>query len=356
MTPLIFPLPKPDIQRYPAKLERGFKRFPDRKHNYDLFQQASRETTGLFLPVKMDVENINQCNLQCPMCQVPNLKSFQKGQELSFSFFQQLLDEQYGVVELKLQGMGEPFLGKSFLAMADYASAKDIWIRTSTNATLLHINEAYKKAIDSGLDEIQISMDGTSKEVYEAIRRGASYERTVQNCQLINEYCRSQKVDKTKMWVLLQKANFHQLPLFPRFARELGFQRMAIILDLHGWADVKMIAKNQPHQVSEGISQELVDRLVAEATALGLELGFWGISAKYSQANLCPWPFERTFIASTKEVVPCCMIGNPHTFSLGRITDGFSKIWRSEAYQAFRQAHLSGNIPSVCRNCYSEMR
>lgn len=96
----------------------------------------------------------------------------------------------------KIQGIGEPFLHKDFIQMVEYASSRDIWTRSTTNATILHQkNENYKKIIDAGIGELQISVDGTTKESYELIRKGAHFERMIENCKLINSYCSSLGVE-----------------------------------------------------------------------------------------------------------------------------------------------------------------
>ena len=69
---------------------------------------------------------------------------------------------------------------------------------------------------------MQISVDGTTKDSYEAIRKGARFDRMVENCKLINEYCASLGVEKTRMWSLIQRDNIAELKEFPKFAKELA--------------------------------------------------------------------------------------------------------------------------------------
>jgi MoaA/NifB/PqqE/SkfB family radical SAM enzyme len=59
--------------------------------------------------------------------------------------------------------------------MTRYAREKHIWVRTTTNASLLHLKDNYRKMIDADVNELQISVDGASKQVYEGIRCGANY-------------------------------------------------------------------------------------------------------------------------------------------------------------------------------------
>jgi len=45
-----------------------------------------------------------------------------------------------------------------------------------TNASLLHLRDNYKKLVDTGVNEIQISIDGATKDVFEGIRVGSVFE------------------------------------------------------------------------------------------------------------------------------------------------------------------------------------
>jgi MoaA/NifB/PqqE/SkfB family radical SAM enzyme len=73
-----------------------------------------------------------------------------------------------------------------YFAMIRSVREKHIWVRTTTNASLLHLKDNYRKMIDADVNELQISLDGAIKEIYEGIRRGANYERVMSNIALIN--------------------------------------------------------------------------------------------------------------------------------------------------------------------------
>ena len=74
--------------------------------------------------------------------------------------FQSLIDEQTGLVEIKLNGLGEALMqGDDYFEMIRYARARRIWVRMTTNASLLHVDGNYRKLIDSGVNEIDISVE-----------------------------------------------------------------------------------------------------------------------------------------------------------------------------------------------------
>ena len=58
---------------------------------------------------------------------------------MSLDDFKNIVDTQYGLIEIKLNGLGEPTLqGDDFFEMIKYARQKKIWVRITTNASLLH--------------------------------------------------------------------------------------------------------------------------------------------------------------------------------------------------------------------------
>jgi pyrroloquinoline quinone biosynthesis protein E len=160
------------------------------------------------------------------------------------------------------------------------------------------------------------------------------------------------------MWTVVQRKNVHQLEALVDLAKEAGFANMVFSLDMHGWANDEMFARNREEMVEETIDIDRLFGLIDQGRSLELDVWFWNVGEKYATdtpKDLCPWPFERAFISSDLRCVPCCMISNPDEFE---IEDGcsddrtLSDIWNGETYREFRQAHLDGAIPDVCKSCY----
>ena len=60
---------------------------------------------------------------------------------MSNSFLNNLLDEQIGLVEIKIQGLGELFLSNDFIPMVEYARQKHLWVRSTTNTYYINKKE-----------------------------------------------------------------------------------------------------------------------------------------------------------------------------------------------------------------------
>lgn len=349
------PMPAPDRAFYDAVLQAGFDRFPERRANFERYKASLRGETLDYLPIKLDIENVSRCNYRCTMCQVSDWTKMTRAADMSFDDFKSVIDSQIGLVEIKLQGMGEPLLSAApYFKMIRYARSHDLWVRSTTNGSLLHLKDNYKKLIDSDVCEIQISIDGATPPTYEAIRRGGKFKRVALNCEKINAYARDAGRHRTRMWVVAQKANFHEMALFPELAARLGFARLTLSLDLNDWGQDRWRKSNDLVDVQRSFAPAMAQTLVEKGRALGVEVSFWFIDKKYDvrdATKLCPWPFERAYISSDMRVVPCCMVANPEIKDLGDART-LSAVWNGEAMRAFRRAHIDGRIPDFCRSCY----
>ena len=352
---LDLPLPGPDAAAYRDNLALALASSPARKANYEKLRSQDRAQWLEALPARMDFENVSRCNFRCPICPVSQWDRGRRAEDMRFEDFRTIIDGLGTLVEIKLQGIGEPVLGGDvYFDMIRYARSQHIWVRTTTNASLLHLNDAAARLIDSGINEVQVSVDGASAATFEAIRVGSRFPVVCRNSALLNEHCNRRGLLRTRMWTVLQQRNVDELLDLVRLGAQLGFRRITFSLDMHGWGQEALGKANGPRVVAAG----RVHAAALEALALGRELGtevtFWQTTTKYDHgaaATLCPWPFERAYISSDLRVVPCCMIGNPEVIDLGSALD-FAGTWNSPAYRGFRQAHLEGATPPACAMCY----
>ncbi len=348
------PRPFPDPKLYAAILQAGFETYPERKVNYERYKQSRRDPTVNYLPVKLDIENVSRCNYHCSMCEVSEWPKFQRAGDMSLEDFKHLLDEQYGVIEIKLQGLGEPTLGKCLPEMIAYARSRHIWVRSTTNASLLHLKDNYKRVIDSDVCELGVSIDGATKATYEAIRRGGIFERVQENCKRLNEYARQVGRHRTRMTTVVQKGNFDELEQLVDLAAELGFIRQAFSLDVIDFGLDRWNETNSKVDMHQRFTVERGQELIERGKRLGVEVTYWIIEDKYDNStreNLCPWPFERLYVSSDMKMVPCCLVGNPDVYSLGNART-LSSDWNAEAMQQFRRMHIDGKVPRICSMCY----
>ena len=358
------PEPAAGTAAYYPERDLALAASPEKRANYQRYLAAQRrEAAPDYLPIKLDIENVSRCNFRCTMCSVGSWHKGQRADDLPLAAFERLIDEQVGLVEIKLQGLGEPTLQRDpYFDMIRYARARHIWVRTTTNASLLHLKDNYRRLVDADPNEIQISIDGATKAVFEGIRRGSVFERVIENCRRLNAYCRERGVVRTKMWTVVQRANFRQLAELVQLASQLGFKHQVFSLELVDWGLAEWRAANDSVSVEDELDPGALLALVGLGMELGVQVRFWNTTEKYatrSPETLCPWPFERAFVSSDLRVVPCCTIGNPDVCQIGSALEqddpgAFTRHWHGDEFVAFRRAHLDGRIPEVCKACYAD--
>lgn len=133
-------------------------------------------------PKNVTFEVTNSCNLKCVMCPQSHMK--RKVGFIDLNLYKTLINQVYDKVDsVSLYSTGEPLLHPKLSDMIRYAKSKGIrCVQISTNATLL--NEKNGKLIrSSGLDIMQVSIEGASKEEYEKMRKGASFEKVRENLE-----------------------------------------------------------------------------------------------------------------------------------------------------------------------------
>jgi len=183
-----------------------------------------------FYPPTIGFETTSRCNLQCPLCVRAREKLNRPEGTMSFDNLKKVIDTlgDY-LIHARLHGWGEPFLNPDILEMAAYAHAKGIYTNFHTNGHFL-TEKNINKIIDSGLDEINIALDGMSSQTYEKYRLGG-------NVQIVKEgverLCRIKKKRKVKqpnvnLQFLVMAQNEHEIPEVKKFAEESGVDQLII--------------------------------------------------------------------------------------------------------------------------------
>ena len=175
-------------------------------------------------PVSISFEPTTSCNLRCPECP-SGLRAFSRPiGMLEKNFFTRTIDEIHQeLIYLIFYFQGEPYLNPDFLEMVKYASDKGIYTATSTNAHYL-TDEAAKKTIESGLDRLIISIDGTTQDVYKQYRIGGNIDKVIEGAKNIVKWKKelNSKTPFVFFQFLVVKHNEHQIEDIKKIAKEIG--------------------------------------------------------------------------------------------------------------------------------------
>ena len=149
---------------------------------------------------------------------------------LKKDFFRETIDQLHKeLTYLVFYFQGEPYLNPDFLEMVKYASSKKIYTATSTNAHYLNDANA-KRTVESGLDRLIISIDGTTQDTYQQYRVGGHLQKVLEGAKNIVKWKKELK-SKTPFIIfqfLVVRHNEHQIEEVKRFAKEIGVDQVRL--------------------------------------------------------------------------------------------------------------------------------
>ena len=289
-------------------------------------------------PVSISFEPTTSCNLRCPECP-SGLRAFTRPTGmLQKDFFKETIDDIYKeLLYLIFYFQGEPYLNTSFLEMVNYASKKGIYTATSTNAHYL-TSEAAKKTVESGLDRLIISIDGTTQDVYTQYRVGGNLPKVIEGAKNIVKWKKelNSKTPFVFFQFLVVKPNEHQVEEIKKLAKEIGVDEVrfktAQVYDY----------KTDPNGLIPTIDK--FSRYSRNTDG--------SYSPKNKLANRC-WKLQHANVITWDGlVVPCCF-DKDAMHQLGNLkNESFKKIWHNNNYKQFRNELLQSrkNI-DICANC-----
>jgi len=106
----------------------------------------------------------NLCNLSCVLCPTGQNDPGRHKGFLKLELFKKIMDECGPYLwEVNLYNWGEPLLNKELFEMVKYSKIFKVRVSISTN--LNHFNDSIcSDLVLSGVDEVVVSLDGTSQE------------------------------------------------------------------------------------------------------------------------------------------------------------------------------------------------
>ncbi len=289
-------------------------------------------------PVSISFEPTTSCNLRCPECP-SGLRAFTRPTGmLKKDFFSQTIDEIHKeLLYLIFYFQGEPYLNPDFLDMVKYASSKKIYTATSTNAHYL-TDDAAKRTVESGLDRLIISIDGTTQDVYQQYRVGGNLEKVLQGAKNIVKWKKelNSKTPFVFFQFLVVKPNEHQVEEIKKLAKEIGVDEVRFKT-----AQVYDFENDPNHLIPE---TDKFSRYKKNKDG--------SYTPKNKLANHC-WKLQHANVITWDGlVVPCCF-DKDAMHQLGNLKNqSFKEIWKNDNYRQFRSELMKSrrNI-DICANC-----
>jgi len=292
------------------------------------------------MPLHMQFELTNYCNLRCPVCPV-GVKALERPpRPMDVDLFRRTLaDVGPYLLTACLWVWGEPLLHPHLSQILRAIHEYPIFTLLSTNGQNLDKERVIQALLDSPPTHLIVAIDGLTDATNSQFRVGAKLKPILAGVHRLAELKRrrGQTLPILHMRFIVMKHNQSQVPQLQEFATRHGF-------DFLSYRTLSIIDSDRTMQTH----RELVPDL-AEFRAYGYE-----DDARIKRSDfICQQAFWLPSLLVDGTVVPCeqdCNAQRP--FGVVREDVSFTDLWYSQSAAQVR--HLIRDRPaslSFCRNC-----
>lgn len=336
-----------------------------------MFELSTRAKIVAELPTQVYIEVTNHCNSLCASCPLTfdHFLPYEPKQHLTWDNFRRMVDQLPAIERAVLHGIGEPLLNRDLPRFVAHLKERGAWVLFNSNGILL--DQARGDAlVAAGLDELRISLDAVTPELYARLRGVDALPRIIKNLHAFIARHGAQQ-PRVSLWLVGMRENLHQLPDFVRLGATLGvhevyLQRLVYFGDGTLIDDSATMKKDQSlYAALEAEQQQLIVEGEQLAHSLGLKFQASGATTPHESVAVKgshPWqgclrPWSLMYITANGSALPCCISPFAAThfpdIVLGNVLEHpLPDVWNGERYQTLRAAILSESpAPWPCQHC-----
>ncbi len=273
-------------------------------------------------PKYFQIEPTDRCNAKCKMCSksvTESVHNSSMSEELFNKICEELEEYSDWIEMITIQWMGEPLLDRELELKIQ--KLKKIGIKKvslSTNVSLLN-EERCQSLLESGLDDLRMSIDSVKKSTYEAIRCGLDFDKVIKNAMKAISIRDRIRPDVTIRVRMVDMCETHD--------------------EIEEWLEFwNPILKNADFaQVMPSLSKWEDKR----------------IDNPYQEVEPCISLFSTMIISSEGKVALCCIDSELQEVMGDINTSTIKSIWNSEKFEKYRDLHLDmkRNSIDLCNGC-----
>jgi len=299
-----------------------------------------RRTHPWSMPLHLQIELTNYCNLRCPICPTGSQSLNRSPQAMDLSLFERLIDEvgPY-LLTTSLWAWGEPLLHPQLREILRAARKHDAVTLLSTNGQRLTNERVLEALSDEPPDYLILAIDGLENETNSMYRVGGRIEPILEGVSKLAAVKRDRGTDRPvlNMRYIVTKHNQHELDQLDDFVRQNGFELLTI---------------RNLYTIESTTTAELRERMTPDDEIwAGCGHGQGGNTPRGK--FICQEPFWFPTVFADGTVVLCEQDYNAE-FALGRISENvsFADLWYSERAAQLRKT-IRDEMQDVrfCRKC-----
>jgi MoaA/NifB/PqqE/SkfB family radical SAM enzyme len=325
--------------RMPIRLRRmsALKRWNLLKSGTNL---VHRRLNPYNMPLHMQFELTNFCNLNCPVCPTGLGMLNRRPQSMDVELFQRLIDEvgPY-LLTASLWGWGEPLLHPQLSDILKAIAKYPVVTFLSTNGQALDDDRVMQAIIDSPPTYLIIAIDGLTDETNTQFRVGAKLAPVLNGVRRIAESKKKRAINLPilHMRYIVMKHNQHELSQLIYFAEQKGF-------DLLTFRSLCVIDIESADKALQPFTTDIPDYRGYDYED--------GLIIKRSDF-ICQQPFWFPTIFADGTLVACEQDYNAqHSFGVLSPGSSFRALWQGiKARRVREQIRDHSQRLSFCRNC-----
>jgi MoaA/NifB/PqqE/SkfB family radical SAM enzyme len=294
-------------------------------------------------PYLLIIDPCNYCNLRCPLCPT-GLGTLGRPQSmLSLDHFKQYFDPLADFLfEAYLHNWGESLLNKQVFDMIAYAQSRNVGTNLSSNLSDT-TSEDLDRLIDSGLEYLVVSLDGTTADTYSKYRIRGKFDRVVENMHALiqRRNARGRRTPRVEWQFIVMKQNEHQVADAETLARKIG-------VDL-----LRFIPVGMPYDTPD---RQAVADTWYPVTVEGREHSP-DVEQQFGQAHKpspCFYLYRTMVVNPDGGVAPCCVVYKKDS-DFGQLPADVGALWNNDKYQSARALFSPRSAPrsveTICDGC-----
>lgn len=305
-----------------------------------------------FYPFNIEIEGTTRCNKRCIICEHTYWN--EASEDLVFEDFKKIVDQFSHLKWVNLTGEGDAFLNRDYLNTIEYLKAKDVCVYLVDSFDLINENIA-KRLIELGVDGIYVSFDAATKETYEKIKVGCSFEKVVNNIKNLIRIKKDKNspIPELCFRYVFTTLNIHEIPQYIELIHSFDDNCKIEFVGLLKFDEVEPL-------YLPNIPEDILNKALKKTNSLPIEIYF-----SHTDENSKP-PLEycnawfEPYIMMGGYVLPCCAVLQNNNRSLLRrysfgniLKTPFKDIWYSARYRSFRKMVPTkrAKVPILCRGC-----
>ena len=316
------------------------------------------------LPRSLYLETTSRCNSLCETC-ILTFGGREPRKDLGWEESRRVVD-QFPVLErVLLHGIGEPLLNRDLIRMIAHLKERGATVLFNSNVITLG-PRLRRQLIESGLDELRVSLDATTPGTYARVRGVDAYQKVVSNLEALDRARRDARAERPRvsLWFTGLKDNIEEIAGLVPLAVRVGAHGINLQRLVYNGLGLATEAQSLYGRLEER-EAALIHATEVAARAAGIEFSASGATAPEISLtpshedrpwSACRRPWTLLYVTVHGNALPCCIApwitGHYEGIILGNLLrQSLEDVWWGAPYLEFRSTIQTDRPPEPCRGC-----